>query len=288
MTYYILEAALDMLDQGFSVIPIAPDGTKRPTIPWKEFQSRRMTEEEASDNFMDGDGIAVIGGLISGGLEILDIDDAGAINPILKALSEQLPELRGVMPMVRTPKGGAHLYYRCEEVGGNMKLWTSDGRTLSETRGEGGYAITWPSPATVHPSGKPYRLIRGSWDQVPVITPKQRAILIHAAAMSSEPVTAARKRKKPRPVRIDPGLDRAWHDILKDWTPIRIEGTEIYWAKPGKRTHGWSATTGFNGQDILVVFSTEAPIPPGTYNKQRAQEELANYLRKGIDKQAKT
>ena len=53
---------------GFSVIPIRPDGSKAPAIrEWKTYQSRMMTEEEIERYFPDGVGIAIICGAASGG-----------------------------------------------------------------------------------------------------------------------------------------------------------------------------------------------------------------------------
>ena len=45
-----LNAALEYLDEGLSVIPIHAE-TKRPAIKWRDYQSRLPTEEEVTDWF---------------------------------------------------------------------------------------------------------------------------------------------------------------------------------------------------------------------------------------------
>ena len=60
------DEALELLDRGWSIIPIRPD-TKRPRIRWREFQDRLPTEEEVSswwDTFPD-DEIALLTGHLS-------------------------------------------------------------------------------------------------------------------------------------------------------------------------------------------------------------------------------
>src|SRR5262249_33094258 len=70
-----LRAARLYLAHGLSVIPVLADGTKSPACPWKEFQTRRPTRDELDVWFGEGElGVAVLGGTVSGGLEILDFD----------------------------------------------------------------------------------------------------------------------------------------------------------------------------------------------------------------------
>src|SRR5204863_7012750 len=98
-------------------------------------------------------------------------------NPGLAALYDHLS--RGYLEA--TPAGGRHLLYRCDKIEGNQKLATrSDGekrQTLIETRGEGGLIIVAPSHGTVHPSGKPYLLLRGGISSIRTILAHQRALL---------------------------------------------------------------------------------------------------------------
>jgi hypothetical protein len=91
-------AALAYRRAGCSLIPIAADGTKRsaawllPKIwdhseqrwkpTWKPFQERFPTGAQLQHWFAQRPvGLAVIGGQISGGLEILDFDAAEVFEP---------------------------------------------------------------------------------------------------------------------------------------------------------------------------------------------------------------
>lgn len=66
MSNKMLKAALAYAEAGFSVVPIDP-ATKRPLIPWKEFQERIATPEEITkwfENYPNA-GIAIACGPIS-------------------------------------------------------------------------------------------------------------------------------------------------------------------------------------------------------------------------------
>jgi hypothetical protein len=60
---------------GLSVIPIRPHGTKRPALEvWRPFQRTRPDAATLARWFRHGEGLAVIGGAVSGPLEIPDFD----------------------------------------------------------------------------------------------------------------------------------------------------------------------------------------------------------------------
>ncbi len=62
----ILLRALELANQGISVVPVATDGSKRPGIPsWKEYQQRRPNTEELMRWFSDA-GLARNTGQITG------------------------------------------------------------------------------------------------------------------------------------------------------------------------------------------------------------------------------
>jgi len=65
-TQDILDAALEYLDKGFSVIPVGRD--KRPLVKWEEFQKRHATREEVEawwEKWPNAN-VAIICGKISG------------------------------------------------------------------------------------------------------------------------------------------------------------------------------------------------------------------------------
>ncbi len=72
----LINAARFYASHGLSIIPCLD---KRPTVKsWKEFQSRIMTDDEIITHFADKnddtDQIAIIAGIVFGGLEIIDFD----------------------------------------------------------------------------------------------------------------------------------------------------------------------------------------------------------------------
>lgn len=66
------DEAIKYLELGWSVIPVQP-GKKKPKIPWTQFQTRRMSHNEARSLFADGDNIGLVCGDISGVLAV-DLD----------------------------------------------------------------------------------------------------------------------------------------------------------------------------------------------------------------------
>ena len=197
----IADAALAYLSCGLSVIPIAADGSKSPLVAWTPYQSALMTPDEAERVFPVGVGLAVIGGAVSGGLEVLDFDHPDAYPRWLELLEQADPELAALvteLPLVATPDEGRHLYYRCSVVEGNTKLATAAEpfrgprsgklkRTLIETRGERGYVLAPPSPAACHEVGELYAHVGGVEPaNVPSIGPEERATLLHVARALDE------------------------------------------------------------------------------------------------------
>lgn len=163
-----LDTALAYLSAGLSVIPIRPDGSKRPALSrWERFQQQRPAEAFVRSWWQDGTaGIAVIGGAVSGNLECLDFDRGELFAPWCELVEAQAPALVARLCVVRTPRepAGYHVRYRCPEVAvpGNTKLAQEPGTdpktgkpcvlTLIETRGEGGYALAPGSPPATPPA----------------------------------------------------------------------------------------------------------------------------------------
>jgi hypothetical protein len=107
-------------------------------------------------------------GRASGGLVVLDFEDRRAFDRWAVRVNESVPGCLDALPMVETPGGGRHVYYRAAgQVPAGAKLayrQTADGLELAaETRGEGHYVVAPGSPADVHPAGVEYRLVRRGW-----------------------------------------------------------------------------------------------------------------------------
>jgi putative DNA primase/helicase len=225
----VLDKAQAYVAAELSVIPIRADTTKAPSVEWKQFQQRPATANQLIRLFANGRyGIAILGGAVSGNLEILDFDrHARIIFPAWSELVEaEAPGLLPQLPVIRTPGYGRHVYYRCRDVTipGNTKLAMDPEappkeRVLIETRGEGGYVLAPGCPPACHLTGRIYEHVSGpDLCHVPTISAEERAILIRCArsfnrdpaAETSAPPAAGRRRAASRrrlqPSR--PGLGR--------------------------------------------------------------------------------
>jgi hypothetical protein len=122
----VYQTALAAYHAGISVLPIPPDGTKCPKLRWGKYRQRRATIEEMTAWFHHtGNGIALITGSVSGGLEVLDFDtpeiywawDERMRQEGWAALSERISQ-----GYLEASPNGMHLLYRCSElVEGNQK-----------------------------------------------------------------------------------------------------------------------------------------------------------------------
>jgi P4 family phage/plasmid primase-like protien len=177
------EAATRYTQAGLHVVPIRGDGSKGVALKtWKEYQSRPARPEELDEWFAGREdrGVAILGG---NGLEVLDFDRPGIFEEFKGRVEQEAPGLIDRIPRVSTPGGGEHLYYRCERVERNQKLARdADGKTLIETRGEGGYVLAPPSPPCCHPKNQPYVHAAGpEITQAPHIDTEERDILLDVA-----------------------------------------------------------------------------------------------------------
>ena len=303
----ILKLRLALTNAGISTVFIAPDGTKKPIGRWKHLQVRLPTQEEIlaayryafSTHRTHDLGICVVAGVVSGGLEVIDFDDEGELYP---AWYGRVEWIASRLPIVRSPSGGTHIYYRCNEICRNSKIACDPARvakeTLIETRGEGGYIIS-PSPSTrVHPSGRPYVQISGPpLTQVPFITPDERrtlwaearkfdrrkSILEQHVAQRARQLNSQLYRATHRTTSADEFIERFNHHA--DWVDILGRAgwnsrDGRHWTRCGK-TDGTSAIVGSasDGTPVLTVFSTNAGgLSPesghATYSKFSAYTKL--------------
>ncbi|MFK5160579.1 bifunctional DNA primase/polymerase, partial [Propionibacterium freudenreichii] len=290
----LLATALAWQQAGASVIPVKPDGTKRPAVPWKRHQTVPATAAQVKAWWADETaGIGLICGAVSGGLEMLELEGRAVKENILTDLATAFADhdkadlwaklTAGYLEA--SPSGGLHIIYR---VNGKPKPNTKLARrpatdaekadnpgaqveVLIETRGEGGYTVVAPTPGTCHPSGRGWVAIAGTPDTVATITADERDA-IHAIAatcdqMPSTPAPVARALPSP----VAPGEGgrpgdafnsaASWDDILTPagWQRVRRDGPGWDWVRPGKKAaDGISATTGTStdGVDRFYVFTT--------------------------------
>ena len=280
MNTQLLDQAMRWRAAGIVPLPVRTDGTKAPSIMWKEYQKRHPTIDELVEWFTgDTDGIGVATGTISGHLEMFELEGRAYEAGALEKLEEYARDNAAIELFnrlidgycERTPSGGIHILYRIEGGGvrKNTKLArTPDRDVLAETRGEGGFVVTAPSGGRTHDTGNPWKIISGSIENIATITIDERDLLWALVRMldeeqEQEPATPhTTDILGPTTASTRPGDDynqRAdWADILTGWTRATRMGSGYGWRKPGKQKPGISATTGqsADGIDRLYVFST--------------------------------
>lgn len=235
---------------GFKCLPVKED--KRPQVSgtWKG----GVTNENAYDSW--GIGIAT-----GDGLECWDFDNH--FGDATKNLTEFIKEVEDLnekyqFPIEKTQGGGYHLIFKCSEIDGNKKLAQrpkmQDGKkipdTIIETRGEGGYFVTDPSPG--------YKWIRGDIRKVPEITPEERGRMLDAAKLQNTWFDIRREKEETdnRPGDIfnnsSEGISEAYECLMKaGWTDMG--GKKL--RRPGK-DEGISGTFGYVADGIFYCFTS--------------------------------
>ncbi|WP_394425506.1 phage/plasmid primase, P4 family [Streptomyces sp. SGAir0957] len=323
-----LAAALTLHAAGCSVVAVRADGSKRPQGSWQAAQTERATEAQLRTTFAHGHpGVGIICGAVSGNLEMLELEGRAVDEGILNRLAEiflgsglgDLWQRIATGWLERSPSGGLHFHYRLDgtPVPGNTKLasrlaredeYTDDEKALKErhphkkilrgwieTRGEGGFVVTAPSHGTVHPSGKPYELLSGGPESMPVLSADEHQA-VHAICRMVDAVPADEPPETHTPLPgapsleplddaaaflfsgssgdmapggVSPGDDfeqkTSWADILQPhgWKLMFVSGQTSYWQRPGKTGREPSATTGrAMDRDRLYVFTTSTEFTP--------------------------
>lgn len=147
-----LEQALWYETQGISVIPLRPK-QKIPLVKWSQYQKERATPEQIKKWWTDcpDANVGVVTGKVSG-IAVMDLDKYKEGYSQEEA-DKYLPELLST-PIVTTPRGGQHLYFRNPDDEG---LTINAGAVPSvDYRGDGGYVA---APPSVNEEGVPYQ-----WD----------------------------------------------------------------------------------------------------------------------------
>jgi HK97 family phage major capsid protein len=182
----IYDTAQALFAVGLCPLPAAEDGSKRPAVDWKSYQSTRPDEATLRELFArrPWTGLGIVCGEVSGGLEMTELEgravEAGALAKLREAFAatDDIALWDRLMGgYVRSPSGGLHVFTRLADapVPGNTKLAaTVDHVTLAETRGEGGWVVTAPSFGNVHSTREPWAVVVGTPATIPTITTDER------------------------------------------------------------------------------------------------------------------
>ena len=265
-----LTAALTLARLGYRVLPIRP-GDKRP--PMQAWQDAATTNPDTIGAWWTGlyrdHGVGVATGRWRDQwLFVVDVDEHGQVSG--GDTLHDLEHTHGALPTTveaLTGSGGRHIYFTAP-----TPIRNDAGRRMGagiDIRGDGGQVL---APPTRHPNGNRYEWLDGCapWDIDPAPAP---AWLLARMAPQVPP------QPVERPVSDDflsaGPIDRfnaqtPWEAILRPdgWVPAFTDAKgETHWTRPGK-SEGTSATTGWNGQDFLRVFTTSIPwLPEGPYSK---------------------
>lgn len=288
-------AALAAHAAGLCVVPpragADPGRAKAPLGAWGRYQRHRPSDTEVQRWYSDGRlGVGLVCGDVSGGLEVIDIDDRDAYAALVASCRDL--GLGGLVERIEagycedSPRG-VHWLYRCPTVGGNSVLARrADGRAKVETRGRGGYVIVAPTTG-LHAGGAGYTLRSGGAATIASITPDERAQLHAVARLLDESPAPIEPDGPPRPPPraadgTRPGDDfdarGTWDEALPGWTRVGTCQGLALWRRPGKAA-GWSATTGRRpgGLDLAHIFSSSTTLEPGrNYTRFGAFARLAH------------
>lgn len=241
------QTAKDFLSYDLNPVPL------KDKVPIRKDWGSNMTPESIDEYHFDEIGICT--GIPSGGLEAIDFDlkYAEEGNKIMSEYQAKVGgELISKLVIQATQNGGFHILYRCSELEGNRILArNSDGEVLIETRGDGGYIKCYPSAG--------YKMIRGSFEDIPIISPVERNRLLAAAYRFDEEIYVRQKKSldndKSKFPKYDDDAEVGINLLIKHgWTEFSRDGDWIEFCRPGK-SDGMSG--GYNlEKNFFYVFST--------------------------------
>jgi Bifunctional DNA primase/polymerase, N-terminal/Primase C terminal 2 (PriCT-2) len=165
----LLDAALRYVNLGIPVFPCSHKN-KQPLTPhgFKDATCEQAIIREWWTNSPHAM-IGVPTGEISG-IDVVDIDVDKNATPSVNGF-QALPQWRDLSPMiVRSPRGGAHLWFRAE---GKLRNSTNKIAPGIDTRGEGGYIIVPPSSSSIGD----YHFERGGLGDICRLSPVPAEIL---------------------------------------------------------------------------------------------------------------
>jgi len=289
MNNTIKTALLEYLKTGLSAMPT--EANKRPaTASWTDFQNTKLTEEEINKLLKyeiirphlvseypyklkntEVIGIGILGGKISGNLEVIDVDCKYDLTGLLwdnlfENIKTELPDIYKSLVIAKTPTGGYHIYYKCDVIGKNQKLArretteeekkqiqieaekVKDKKTakaegendkvkvLIETRGEGGYVCAEPTPG--------YKFIQNTFRDIPKISIEKRDRLLDICRDFNEVEEQKEKPKTNKTIFSNVSLEDPFSDynergdILtllesKGWNIVKQTSKRVYLLRPG-------------------------------------------------------
>lgn len=258
----LLDIAKDYYESGLNVLP-ASKSQKRPLCKWRDYTTSRPEFSRVFSESTTFDALAVVCGQTSGGLEVIDFDQKGAL---FQAFKDKVGDALEGCVIESTQSGGFHVAYKTPAPGRNVKLANTEAGCAIETRGEGGICIISPTNG--------YDLRSGSWVNLPTISKGQREFLMESARSLDQ--TKREEERAPIVPRLSSstfaqGDDREsvadylrksddWRRALlrAGWTFIREDAKNEYWSRPDQPVAGKTGGCYSKEEGYFHVFSSNA------------------------------
>lgn len=156
----LITAAQEYISEGFNPLPLKSN--KAPMLSTGHPYLYERVDEQAIPNlFSKAEKIGIACGDVSDGFECIDFDGKNG-EPIREIFNQyvKIPQVKHIidkhkLPIVKSPSGGYHIYYRHTEHRQppmHLASWET-GKVMIETRGNGSYVATVPSTGYKQVSG---------------------------------------------------------------------------------------------------------------------------------------
>ena len=280
----VLRRALEFYIAGIVPLPVNRYRQKAPAVSsWTQYQKEMPSQEQIIEWFTKADGVGVLCGRISGNLFMIELEGRAATLQTIDLLTHRAKE-NHIFDLFerlnngyveRSPSGGLHWLLKSEgPIPGNEKFARRVDENgvisvLAESRGEGGFVVTAPTPGTCHPTGNGWNIIKGTPSSIPTFSEEEfdalRELFVSLDEMPkevfAEPVTRMRSEGATLPGDAY-NESTTWDDILipDGWTKLRTDSVgKTEWRRPGK-DYGISATTNYQGNDLFHIFTSSVAL----------------------------
>lgn len=280
----VLIRAVEFYLEGIVPLPVNRYRQKAPAVSsWTQYQTQMPSKEQVLEWFSKADGVGVLCGSISGNLLMIELEGRAATLQTIDLLTHRAKE-NNILDLFeklnsgyveRSPSGGLHWLLKSEgAIPGNEKFARRIDENgvisvLAESRGEGGFVVTAPTPGICHPTGNAWNIIRGNPKTIPTFTEEEvdalRELFISLDEMPKEqfkePITRTRVEGSTLPGD-DFNARTSWDEILipDGWTKLHTDSMgKTDWRRPGK-DYGISATTNYQGNDLFHIFTSSVAL----------------------------
>lgn len=280
----VLIRAVEFYLEGIVPLPVNRYRQKAPAVSsWTQYQTQMPSKEQVLEWFSKADGVGVLCGSISGNLLMIELEGRAATLQTIDLLTHRAKE-NNILDLFeklnsgyveRSPSGGLHWLLKSEgAIPGNEKFARRIDENgvisvLAESRGEGGFVVTAPTPGICHPTGNGWNIIRGNPKAIPTFTEEEvdalRELFISLDEMPKEqfkePITRTRVEGSTLPGD-DFNARTSWDEILipDGWTKLHTDSMgKTDWRRPGK-DYGISATTNYQGNDLFHIFTSSVAL----------------------------